>query len=227
MTDRAARVAGFALILSFVTVVAVNFGVLGRLMTGDSAEIAHNVLEHQTLFRVGLVGQIAYCLGVLVVSAGFYVVLRPVDPLLAMLAMLGRIVHGITWLLVSLNLFTALRLLTRPEYGQAVPPEMLPALARLYLSGGDQYYAGLLFWSLGSVAGAFAWLRSGYVPRWLAWFGIAGSAWAALCCLAFFVSPDFKNIVNLWWFDVPLALFELALAFLLVARGLGNSPLSG
>jgi hypothetical protein len=27
-------------------------------------------------------------------------------------------------------------------------------------------------------------------------------------------------VVNLWWFDTPMALFELALSFLLLFRGL-------
>ncbi len=41
----AARIAGVAYILSFVTVVAVNFGVVSRVVVGsDAAAMARNVL---------------------------------------------------------------------------------------------------------------------------------------------------------------------------------------
>jgi hypothetical protein len=143
-----------------------------------------------------------------------------VDHVLALLATLGRLVHGITWLVISLNILTALRLLLNPDYAGSLPPEQLAVLARLYLSGFEQYYVGLLFWSLGSTAAACLWLKARYVPTALAGFGIAASVWGATCCVALFVFPDFPKIVNLSWFDVPLVLFEISLSSLLVWRGL-------
>ncbi len=142
---RAARTAGIAYVLSFVLVVGVNFGIFGRLLVGDPGQIARAVIANATVFRIGLVGQLLYSVGVVVVSAALYIVLGPVDRLLALLAGVGRLVHAFTWLLVSLNLLTALRLLGQPDYAHALPPDQLAALARLDLSGFDQYYVGLLF----------------------------------------------------------------------------------
>jgi hypothetical protein len=147
------------------------------------------------------------------------VALRAVDPLLALLAALGRLAHAVVWMLISLNLFAALRLLGQPEHA-AVPPDQRAALARLLLSGFDPYYVALLFWSLGSTVAAVLWLRSGYVPHGLAVFGILASAWAAFCTCCLFIAPGFRTIVNLSLFDVPLVLFELALGLRLMARGL-------
>jgi hypothetical protein len=219
----AAKILGLAYLPSFVLVVAVNFGILQPLIAGvDPAQAAKNILAHETLFRVGLVGFVLYSVAVLVVSAALYVILKPVDENLALLAALGRLVHGFTWLLVALNHFTALRLLSRPEYA-ALPSDQLPALARLYLSGLDQYYVGLLFWSLGATVGAYLWLKARYVPSALAAFGILASAWCAVCTLAFLISPGFSKVVNLWAFDTPMALFEIALSLLLLFRGLRPS----
>jgi hypothetical protein len=224
---KAAGIAGFAYLLSFVIVVSVNFGIFARLIVGaDPAQTARNILAHETLFRVGLAGDLLYCIGVLCVTAALYVILKPVDQTVALLAALGRLVHGFTWLLVTLNLFTALRLLSRPEYAGLLPPDQLPVLARLYLSGFDQYYVGLLFWSLGATAAACLWLKSGYVPRALAAFGILASAWCAACTLVLFLSPDFPKLVNLWWFDMPMVLFEVAVSSLLLFRGLRPSGLA-
>ncbi|MFN8062239.1 MAG: DUF4386 domain-containing protein, partial [Vicinamibacterales bacterium] len=209
---RSARVAGIIYLASFATVIVVNFGLLAPLLSGDPSHIARNILEENTRFRVGLVGQLLYGIGVLVVTAALYIVLRPVNGLLAVLAALGRVVHGFSWLMVSINLLLALRLLTQPAYAQALPPDQLAALARFYLSGIDQYYVGLLFWALGSTVAAYLWLESGYIPRPLSLMGIAASGWAVVCCVAFFVFPEFPKLVNLWLFDIPMVLFEIAVS---------------
>lgn len=225
---RAARIAALAYLLSFVTVVSVNFGIFTRLIVGaDPAQTAKNIVAHETLFRAGLAGAVFYGIAVCCVSAALYVVLNPVDQLLAMLAALGRVVHAFTWLLITVNLFTALRLLSRPEYARAFPPDQLAWLARPYLSGFDQYYVGLLFWSLSAAVGACLWLKSGYIPRALAGFGVVASTWCAACTVALYLFPDFQKLVNLWWFDTPMVLFEISLSVLLLFRGLRMASAAG
>ncbi len=58
---KAARIAGLAYLFSFVTVVAVNFGILARLtVRGDPAQTAQNILAHERLFRIGIAGDVVY-----------------------------------------------------------------------------------------------------------------------------------------------------------------------
>ncbi len=217
----AARIAGLAFPISFVTVVAVNFGIFARLIVrGDPAQTARNILAHETQFRIGIAGNMVYCVGVVVLLAALYVVLKPVDQNLALLAAFGRLVHGLTWLLATLNLFTALRLLSGADYSRAFGPDQLPVLARLYLSGFDAYYVGLLFWALGATVGSYLWFKSNYIPRALAAFGVISSAWCAACTFVFYIFPNFPKVVNLWWFDSPMAVFELVLSFWLLFKGL-------
>ncbi|HEY4683883.1 MAG TPA: DUF4386 domain-containing protein [Candidatus Acidoferrales bacterium] len=221
---KAAWIAGLACPISFVTVVAVNFGIFERLIvSGNPAETARNILAHETLFRIGIAGDLVYCVGVVVLLTALYVILKPVDQNLALLAAFGRLVHGFTWLLVTLNLFTALRLLSGADYSRAFGPDQLPVVARLYLSGFDAYYVGLLFWGLGATVGSYLWFKSGYVPRALAAFGVISSAWCAACTFVLYIFPDFPKLVNLWWFDSPMAVFELALSFWLLFKGLRPS----
>jgi hypothetical protein len=223
---KAAKVAGLAGLISFVTVVAINFGIFARLIVGNPAETARNIMAHETLFRIGIVGDMVYCVGVVVLLTALYVILKPVSQNLALLAAFGRLVHGLTWLLVTLNLFTALRLLSNADYSRAFGPDQLPALARLYLSGYDAYYIGLLFWALGATVGSYLWFKSNYIPRALAAFGVISSAWCAACTLVFYIFPDFAKVVNLWLFDSPMAIFELALSFWLLFKGLGPSVIA-
>lgn len=218
---KAARIAGLAYLLTLVTVVVVNYGVFVPLVSGtDPAQAARNILAHEALFRVGLAGFVSYCFAVVVLSSSIYVVLRPVNANLALLATLARLIDGLTWLLITINLFTALRLLSRPEYAGAFGSDQLPVLAKLYLTGYDHYYVGLLFWCLGSAIGAWLWLRSGYVPRALAIYGILASGWGAACTFVLFLFPDFPRFVSLTWFDMPMVLFEISLGLFLVVRGL-------
>jgi Domain of unknown function (DUF4386) len=88
----------------------------------------------------------------------------------------------------------------------------------------------LLFCGLASAVCGYLWFKSGYIPRSLAAFGVVSSAFCAACTIAFLISPDFANVVNLWWFDTPMGIFDLATSFWLLSRGLrapgavGNRP---
>lgn len=217
----AARIAGVAYLLSVVTVVAITYGLVTPLVADlPPAEVARNVLAHETRFRIGVVGYVLCGLWTFVVSAALYVVLRTVHPLGALVATLGRLVLGLVWLVIYMNLFTALRLLTQPEQARAWPPDLLPVMARLYLSGWDQYYVGLLFWCLASTMAAWLWLKSRYVPRLLAVFGLVASSWGAACTMAYMVIPSFASVVHPDLFDVPMLLFEIALSLRLAWQGL-------
>ena len=219
---RAARVAGLAYLATFVIVVAANFGIHERLIvTGDAAATARLILAHETLFRVAVVSDVVYCGGVVVLIAALYVLLAHVDRLVALLAALWRFLFVLMWALMTIRCLEALRLLSGARYLQALEPERLQALARLYLSSrSDMYYGGVLYFALASTSVAYLLLKSGYVPRVLAQLGLAASAWCALCAVAYLVTPDFATVVNLWWFDTPMGLFELAVGALLLFRGL-------
>jgi Domain of unknown function (DUF4386) len=132
----------------------------------------------------------------------------------------------VTWVVIALNLFTALRLLSGTDYLQAFGAEQLQALARLHLSGFDTYYVGLLFYGSASTVCAYLWLKSRYIPRGLAAWGVIGSAWCALCTFVFIISPGFSKVVNLWWFDSPMGIFEIATSFWLLFKGLSPSEIS-
>jgi Domain of unknown function (DUF4386) len=217
----AARVAGFAYLLTFATVVYVNFGIHDRLIVQNNADTARNILAHERLFRIGIVGDLIYCVGVIVLLTALYVILKPVSRGLALLAAFWRLVWVLMWLVMTLNLFDALRLLTGAEYLQAFEAEQLQAMARLHLSTRfDYYYAGLLFGALASTVCGYLWFKSRYIPRALAVFGVISSAFCVACTLIFYIFPNFDKIVNLWWFDTPMGIFDIALSFWLIFSGL-------
>lgn len=224
---KAATVAGFAYLITFATVVYVNFGIFGRLLVGGSAETARNILAHERLFRIGIAGDLIYCVGVVVLLTALYVILKPVSQGLALLAAFSRLVWVLMWLAVTLNLFDALRLFHGPDYLQAFEAERLQALARFYIGATmDYYYVGLLFSALASTLCGYLWFKSRYIPRALAAFGVISSAFCVACTLIYYVFPNFDKIVNLWLFDTPMAIFDIALSFWLLFKGLRPSDVA-
>jgi hypothetical protein len=89
----AAKVAGIAYLITFATVVYVNFGIHERLIIEhDATETARNILAHERLFRIGIAGDLIYCAGVTVFLTVLYVILKPVSHGLALLAAFWRLV---------------------------------------------------------------------------------------------------------------------------------------
>ena len=222
----AARVAGFTCLFTMAIVVFANFGIHARLIVaGNAAETARNILAHERLFRIGIACGLIYGAGLVVLLTALYVILKPVNRDLALLAAFWRLVYALMWVLMTLNLFEVLRLLSGADYLRAFEAERLQALVRLSLRANfDIYYVGLLFFALASTVCSYLWFKSGYIPRALAAWGAISSVWCATCTFAFIIFPNFDKTVNLWWFDSPMAGFEIATSFWLLFKGIRTPP---
>ena len=218
----AAKIAGWSGLLTFAIVVFGNYVLLNPLIiAGDVAATAQNIAAHQTQLRIAAVCFLTYSLGVVVLLSALYVVLKPVNPGLALVGALFRLVFALLWLLAPLNLLAALRLLGNANYLQAFEPDRLQAMARLHLGANfDAYYVGLPFFGLAATVCAWLWLKSNYIPRGLSIFGVISSTWCVLCSFIFLVFPHFNKIVNDYIFDSPMAIFELIVSFWLLFKGL-------
>src|SRR3982751_5321574 len=218
----AAKVAAVAGLLAFVLVVFGNYVLLEPLVIPhNAADTARNILAHQTQFRLALTCFITYGIGAIVLLTALYVVLAPVNRGLALAGALFRLVFAMLWRIAPLNSLAALRLLGDASYLKVFEPERLQALARVQLAGSfDDYYVGLPFFGLAATVCAWLWFKSNYIPRGLSIFGVIASAWCVLCAFIFLIFPQFNKIVNDYIFDSPMALFELAVSFWLLFKGL-------
>jgi hypothetical protein len=218
----AAKVAGWSGLLSFAIVVFGNFVLLNPLtVPGNAAATAQNIVAHETQFRLTVVCFLTYGLGVVVLLSALYLILKPVNPGLALVGALSRLVFALLWLLSTLNMLSALRLLSNANYLQVFEPDRLQTLAKLHLGANfDDYYVGLPFFGLAATICAYLWFTSNYIPRGLALFGVIASAWCVFCAFVFLIFPHFNDIVNDWLFDLPMAVFELMLSFWLLFKGL-------
>ena len=218
----AAKVAGFSLLFSMAIVVFANYALLNPLLVrGNAAETARNIMAHETQFRVAATCFLSYSLSVVVLLIALYVILKPVNPGLALAGAIFRLVFALLWLLSTLNLLGALRLLGSAPYLQVFEPSQLQTLARAYIAMTfDDYYVGLPFFGLAATVCAWLWLKSGYIPTWLALFGVISSAFCVFCAFVYLIFPGFARLVNPYVFDVPMTAFELLVGSWLLFKGL-------
>jgi hypothetical protein len=224
----AATVAAIAYLVTLVTLVFATFGIQVRLIVPDNAtETARNVLAHEQLFRVGIACYVMYCAGLIVFLTALYEILKPVSPILALLATFWRLIYAVTWVVVIVNLFSGLQLLSGAEYLQVFESGRLQALASLHFGNNSTvFYLGFLFYAMASTICAYLWFKSHYIPRALAAFGVLSSTFCAACVLAFIISPDFATVVNPWLYDPPMDIFEFVTSVWLLFKGLSPVRLS-
>jgi hypothetical protein len=218
----AAKVAGIAGLLAFALVVFGNYVLLNPLIVPrNAADTARNILAHETQFRLALICFVTYGVGAIVLLSALYVIFAPVNRGLALAGALFRLVFAVLWLIAPLNSLAALRLLGDAPYLKIFEAERLQAFARVQIAGSfDDYYVGLPFFGLAATVCAWLWLKSGYIPKGLSIFGVIASAWCVLCAIVYLIFPDFNKVVNDYIFDSPMALFELAVSFWLLFKGL-------
>jgi hypothetical protein len=218
----AAKVAGITGLLAIALVVFGNYVLLGPLIVPRNAvDTARNILAHETQFRLALTCFLAYGVGTIVLLTALYIILAPVNRGLALAGALFRLVFAMLWLIGPLNFLAALRLLGNANYLHVFESDRLQVLARVQLGGSfDDYYVGLPFFGLAATVCAWLWLKSEYIPRGLSIFGVIGSAWCVFSAFVYLIFPGFGKPVNPYWFDSPMAIFELIVSFWLLFKGL-------
>lgn len=226
--SQAARIAGFAFLFSKFVVVVANFGISFRLSIPDNAvDTARNIMANETLFRINIACNLVYAATIIVLLCTLYQIFKHINRTLALVGAMFWMIVALMWSVAAINMLGALRLLGNASYLSVFSTPQLQTLARLYLSTSyDTYYTGLPFWGLASTIGSYLLYRSRYIPRALAGFGLLASAWCVFCAVAFIAFPHFDAIVNVWWFDMPIFLFEVALGFWLLFKGLRPTALA-
>ncbi len=217
----AAKVAGFLYLLMMVTAFFGEFYAHGALIVrGDAVQTARNIAASERLFRIGTVSNLITFAGDVVLVLALYVVLKPINRSVALLAAFWRLAECAILAVITLNDFAALSLLSGADYLRAFDTVQLQALAYTFIHvHGAGYLIGLVFFGLGSTVFAYLWFKSRYIPRGLAAWGIFSSFVVAIVPLAIMVFPSLAPVVTpAYW--VPIFIFEVTLGFWLLVKGI-------
>ena len=217
----AARIVGFLYVIQMAVAVFGESYVRDRLIVrGDAAKTAQNIIGHARLFRLSIAGDLFVYTGVVVLIWAFYVLVRPVNKNLALLAVLFRLVENAILCVATVNSLVVLRLLSGADYLQSFSVSQMQSLAMVAIGAqGFGMSVGFILLGLGSTV--FAWLlyKSRYVPRALAAWGIFSSLLLAFVTWAILVFPGLGNVVGLAYM-APLGIYEVGLGLWLLVKGI-------
>ncbi len=217
----AAKVAGLLFVLTMSLAMFTELFLRDPLLVrGDAEQTARNIVASERLFRVAVVNQVIIAAADMILLLALYVVLKPVNRNLALLAAFWQASMCVMLTLVAFTDFAALSLLAGGDYLRVFDPKELHALARFFIflhhPGGQ---IGGVFFGLGSAVFAWLWLRSRYVPRILAVLGIVGSLALTIGILLIFIFPTLAEPLSLaYW--LLMFFFEVILGFWLLVKGI-------
>ena len=222
---RAATAVGVAYLLALAPAIFAEFYVRGRLVeVHDAAQTARNILGHERLFRLGIASNLTVFAIDIVLIVALYLVLRPVNRPLALLATAWGVIETAILVGVTLTDFDVLRLLSGAGYLQPFPRDQLQSLARLSLDAhGSAYGVGLVFAGLRSTVFCYLWLKSRLIPQTLAAWGVLASVLMGASAFSFIIFPELEQVVGVGIYGAPIFFFELTMGVWLLFKGLRPS----
>ncbi|MGQ0800256.1 MAG: DUF4386 domain-containing protein [Pseudomarimonas sp.] len=223
---RLARFAGCMYLLQMATGVFAQLYARGSLLVrGDAEQTVLNIMQSEALFRLSIITDMVCYTAVLLASWALYVLLRPIDRNLALLALALRLMELAIHYSATVNSLAALRLIA---VAQRFPDEAATfnQLATAAVSvQGAAVNLGFILLGLGSSIFAFLLYKSGYLPRMIGAWGIGASLLLALFAAGIVIAPSLASLQYIPM--LPMGLFEVSLGVWLLTKGVQASDESG
>jgi len=211
-----ARLAAVLYLIGGVTFQFAEGFVRGKLVVpGDAAATAHNILAHQTLYRLGFAAELIELVTFITVALLFYNLFRPVNRSVSLLAaffsLTGCALEGVSCIFS----LATLDLLGGAAYLSGFKLENLQALALLSLVvRGQTFNIGMVLFGIYNILLGYLILKSKFLPRVLGLF----LAFAGLTYQTFLWPPLAERLFR--YLVAPAGgLGELSIVFWLLVFG--------
>lgn len=191
----------------------------GLIVSGNAAATAQNIIDSELLWRIGIAGDLLMHVCDVPLMLIFYLLLRPVDRNLALLAVLFNIVQTAVLVATKLNLFTPLFLLGGAAYLNAFDAAQLQALSYVSIrADGYGFGVGLIFFGFECLVLGYLISRSGFLPRILGVLMQIAGACYLVDSFALTLAPAFANRL-FPWILMPCFIGEASLCLWLLIKG--------
>ncbi|HML20919.1 MAG TPA: DUF4386 domain-containing protein [Aggregatilinea sp.] len=218
-----ARIAGMLYLVIIITGLFAEMVVRSNLIVaGDAAATAKNIVDSESLFRLGFVSDLAMIMADVAIALLFYMLLKPVSNVLALMAAFFRLAQAAALGINLLNMFFALQLLGGAGYLGVLNADQSNALALMFLEGhAAGYRLGLVFFGFSILILGVLLVKSDRFPRLLGYGMFVASFIYIADSAAYFMLTDYAAVEGL--FDVllsgPVVLAELSLCMWLLWKG--------
>ncbi|QNI32138.1 DUF4386 domain-containing protein [Alloacidobacterium dinghuense] len=203
----------------FLGVIIVAFGsgfILSHVAgSGTFAETAKRIAASERLYRVGLSAVVIVSLGSALLAVALYATLKPVNSLLAQLAMIFSLGDSFLALVVRMCEFVRLHLYLSAQTAGAGTAS-IQALAELMrtIERVTENIGGIAF-GIGSLLFFYLFFKSRYIPRVLSGLGVAASAIWICLYFASLVFPERRGLFQIISFP-PMGLADVLTGFYLM-----------
>jgi hypothetical protein len=191
----------------------------GKLIVHANAGVtASNIAASETLFRLGIAGELIGQAGFIFVALALYDLLKDVNRRHASLMVTLIVVSIPIAFLNELNSFAALALVRGADFLSVFDKPQRDALAMLFLNlHGRGLVVAELFWGLWLFPLGLLVYRSRFLPRFLGvWLALAGFAWVILC-LTGVLLPQYADKVDTY--SQPAIIGEIVFMLWLLIKG--------
>ncbi len=219
--NKAARLAGLLYLIAMATGLFAEFYVRfpsSLIVSGDAAKTVSNIMANELLYRIGIANNIiTFAIDVVLIWA-LYVLLKPISRNLALLAVFFRLVETTIACVAIISYFVAMQLISDANHLKAFNPEQLQTLLIMHYTYALTFTVVAIFLGLGSTIFNYLFLKSRYIPKSLAVWGIFSSLLLLMSQFAIIVFPDLGKIIIPASFG-PIVIDEIALGFWLLFKG--------
>ena len=220
---KAVRVAGFMFLFSLIVPLLNWTFVLSKLIVAENViATANNIMANELLFRIGITIELIMSVGLIVLALALYIILKPVNKNLALLALLWKLAEAIIGAVIVLVSFIALQILNGDAYLTVFTPEQLQVPVGFLLNAHTAIYSiPMVFLGLDMIVFSYLFLKSKYIPRILAGFGILSFALIFIHALMYIIAPKYAAmLINQIIFYAPSGLFEIIIGIWLLSKGI-------
>lgn len=218
---KAARLAGLLFLVAMATGLFAEFYVhfpSSLVVSGDAAQTAANILAKERLYRIGIANNIiTFAIDVVLIWA-LYVLLRPVNRNLALLAVWFRLVETTLACVSIIFSYVAMQFIRDADHTKAFDAGQIQALSILHSAYALSFVIVAIFLGLGSTIFNYLLLKSDYIPKALALWGVFASLLLLLSQFTIIVFPTVEKVIIPASY-APIALDEITLGFWLLFKG--------
>jgi len=214
-----ARAAG---VLYLIIIVCGLFGEMfvrsSLISPGDAASTASNIMASDGLFRAGFLADSIMFLSDVVLAVLLFVLLKPVNRTLALIAMVFRLAQTAVIALNLLNYHAAVLLLKSQVYASAFDAAQLNALSSFFLDlHSHGYDLGLILFGVHCLMLGYLIAKSTYMPKALGYLVMAAGVAYLTGSYTRFLFPNFVETVSPIYMVAIIS--ELMLCMWLLVKG--------
>jgi len=219
--NKKARIAGILYLLLIISGFIYLVFIPSELIDiKNVAKTIENIRNSELLFRLGIVTAICSSLIFMLLPLALYDLLKSVNKVSAKFMVLFVLISIPISFVNILNKFSVLTLINTPEYKEKFGQTEFQQQVMLYL---ENYNNGIqisqIFWGLWLLPFGYLVYKSGFLPKILGMFLIAGCFGYLMTFFGGFLYPDFNKTIIFYVLGFPAPIGEIGICLWLLIMG--------